>query len=56
MNQYWTEVNERTDKSPLMAELNQLVDLIGIKILWIVAEHAKKQKETTDDDSEHYQF
>lgn len=45
MNIYWEEVFKRTDISPLSGELTQVVRMLGTKILFIVAEYAKLQKE-----------
>lgn len=45
MNIYWEEVVEREDTSPLRGELMQVVRMLGTRILLIVAEYAKLQKE-----------
>jgi len=45
MNIYWEEVVEREDTSPLRGELMQVVKMLGTRILLIVAEYAKSQKE-----------
>jgi len=39
---YWEEVSRREDKSPLVSELNQLIRLFGVKILFIVADYVKR--------------
>jgi len=45
MNKYWEEVSERENQSPLDNELNMIVRRLGIKILFIIAEYAKLQRE-----------
>jgi len=45
MNIYWEEVVERENTSPLLSELNQVFNLLGTKILFIIAEYAKLQRE-----------
>lgn len=44
-NIYWEEVSRRKNQSPLWRELDDLVERIGVKILFIVADYAKRQKE-----------
>ena len=43
MSVYWNEVREREDRTPLVFELNQVVRMLGAKILWIVAAHAERE-------------
>jgi len=45
MNIYWEEVAKREDTSPLRNELRDIVGRLGTKILFIIAEYAKLQKE-----------
>lgn len=45
MNKYWEEVSERENQSPLDNELNMIVRRLGVRILFIIAEYAKLQKE-----------
>ena len=45
MNIYWEEVVKRENTSPLLSELNQVFNLLGTKILFIIAEYAKLQRE-----------
>jgi len=45
MNLYWEEVIKREDTSPLRNELKDIVRILGTKILFIIAEYAKLQKE-----------
>ncbi len=45
MCNYWQEVKRRDDKSPLLFELGSIVDMLGTRILWIVADFARRQEE-----------
>ena len=40
MAMYWDEVAAREDTSPLQFEVQQLAQMLGTKLLWIVKEYA----------------
>lgn len=44
MNLYWEEVAKRDDQSPLLNELINIINRLGIKTLWVLADYAKAQK------------
>ena len=47
MNIYWEEVAEREDTSPLQDELRDIVGRLGTKVLFIIAEYAKLQRNSS---------
>lgn len=51
MNKYWEEVTERDDPSPLHHELIQVCRMFGTKILWVLADYAKTQKENMENEA-----
>ena len=36
---YWTEVANRDDTSPLSFELQQVFQMLGLKVLWIIRDY-----------------
>lgn len=50
MSRYWDEVEKREDSTPLGRELDLIVSRLGIRILWIVADYAKKVETQTEDE------
>lgn len=51
MNKYWEKVAKRDDKSPLFNEVYILNNMLKFRVLPIVAEYAKKQKELMDENN-----
>lgn len=42
MSRYWDEVSRREDTSPLMAEMQHVYRMLGVKILFIISEYVNK--------------
>lgn len=42
MSRYWDEVSRREDTSPLEAELHEIYQMLGVKILFIISEYVNK--------------
>jgi len=39
---YWREVRKRDDISPLRQELDEMRQMLGVRVLWILAEYAER--------------
>lgn len=39
MSRYWDEVNRRDDKSPLGHEIQQVYQILGVRLLFIVSDY-----------------
>lgn len=42
MSRYWDEVSRRDDTSPLKHEMQQVYQMLGLRILFIISEYVNK--------------